>query len=81
MTFIFYIHGQSTDRPRIPNSNVVINMEKPRCPCLLLKMPILSILCNSAMSGSLGFEIEVDFGGLAAVFLKQVFICETMNID
>ena len=38
-----------------------------------LKMPILSILCNSAMSGSLGFEIEVDFGGLAAVFLKQVF--------
>ena len=46
-----------------------------------LKMPILSILCNSAMSGSLGFEIEVDFGGLAAVFLKQVFICETINID
>jgi len=32
-------------------------------------MPFLSILCNSAMSGSLGFDIELGFDGLSAVFL------------
>ena len=34
-------------------------------------MPILSMLCNSAMSGSLGFDIEIGFDGLSAVFLVK----------